>query len=1641
MNRALTVYFRRPVALAVLLLAWFSGTPGVQANPTGGTVAPSAATISTIGSQLTIHQTSPTAFINWQSFNIGAGETTTFVQPSSSSVAWNQINDANPSQILGNLNANGYVFLQNQNGFYVGGHASITAHGLIMTTAAIPAPDLSSGGPWSFNAPPPTAQIINYGQIKTTDGGSVFLIAGDIENRIGIDNQNNYGIGTISAPGGKIGLYAGQKVLVSMSPDGRGLSAEVTLPQGSVDNQGRLIADGGKIALQAAVVNQGGLIQANSVRDVNGIIELVASDNVSLDASSVISAQGGTTGTSAGGSVTIKSDHSFSDQKGSIIYISGGVQGGNGGQVSLCAPQMSSPQTAVVGTAASGFSGGTLTLDPYNIWLAAATTDPAAPSDYTVIDVNAYAGLSTISISADNNMVLNTLWNLSGSSGSSSLKLTAGNNLTVNDGSGIMADGWKLSLNANSVNQNGILQANSVGKANGVIEINAASSLTLGATSDIVANGDPNAAAASASPGGFVVLNAGNNNFSDTAGSTISVSGSGGGQNGIIEIFGNGVTVGGLNSTHGTPYALLVNPVDMTLSTAATSTGSNPTLNLTGLSRYSQIDLLASDNITLGSAWTTLTDPGAPATLSLSAGNNIIFNTTAGIKAPKDWSINLTAGTSLAPGTPPSHVSDGTLSDGIYLEGTAYLQTQNGNISLSAANEVQVGWSGLISGGANSGTGSVTTKAGGNISVTAEYGDVNTGGNYNGYIFNSPSLHVTQPYSVSTSLGGISTADGGDVAISAGNNVTSFLPLGQSSTALFDGGSGAFGPNPGNVTVTAGKNVYGHYVVADGTGKVSAGANVGVPVTDKIQTDGFALSLIDGSWSVKAPKGSIFLQEVRNPNGVFNSNSKAFNNISFYHLFDYDAADSVTLNAGNLVDITGYGLPRAQEAMSLPILLPGTLTVNSGAGGFELNQTVTLFPSTAGNLSIDTTGDFFSYQTPPTPNNPNPAINTFSLVMSDSAATQWTPNTGTYGIADHASVPLQQNSQTPVTITVGTPVNKANMDNVSVYAVKAAQVMVYGNMNNSSFVGENLQSSGIMSKTTITVGGQIYYTPSLNSVSLDASIKSANPLQPDLWDSFFYLAVTPGDETAITSFDALDPNVIGANGLASYLKSKEYLLFPNNLLANAYGENPGFYYNSDKNNLQLFFNGNMSTVLTPAQLTALEGGTFIVLKANSVGQPLIDPVTGHLSTLSYTFISPNIADATISELYAKSLLVPATPSPGLQIGGPGEFDITAGSMELGNAPGVLSWGYGDGTAANGGVNYASLESLTQVGAAVKVKSTGDLNMLTSTIASFDGGDVSVNSLAGGINLGTQNIFITSLTPSVAYGIYTSGFSDVTVTAAKDIDVNGSRIATYAGGTLTVQSSSGSVNIGDGGTAFVRIPIVGVPGVSYVKVYGSGIVAVSLPAASRPRGSPNRPGDIAITTLQGNINSTLAGILQIALDGNLAAGPKVTLIAGTTGVPATKNQGNIDLGNSGLIGGEVKLIATGDINGYIISRQNASINAGQNFNGTVLSTGNADVSAGGTVAGTIVGVGGVSASGSSVSASLLGQNVSVNGGTSQSTLGTTATATSASQSAAQQSSSETKQEVASDENDDQKNTKKGPVIRHVKRVTVLLPKPS
>ena len=72
------------------------------ANPQGGEVVSGQATISApSATRTTITQTSDKTVIDWKSFNIGAGESTVFVQPNSNSIALNRIFDNDPSVIAG----------------------------------------------------------------------------------------------------------------------------------------------------------------------------------------------------------------------------------------------------------------------------------------------------------------------------------------------------------------------------------------------------------------------------------------------------------------------------------------------------------------------------------------------------------------------------------------------------------------------------------------------------------------------------------------------------------------------------------------------------------------------------------------------------------------------------------------------------------------------------------------------------------------------------------------------------------------------------------------------------------------------------------------------------------------------------------------------------------------------------------------------------------------------------------------------------------------------------------------------------------------------------------------------------------------------------------------------------------------------------------------------------------------------------------------------------------------------------------------------------------------------------------------------------------------------------------------------------
>jgi filamentous hemagglutinin family protein len=1400
-----------------LILSFGLTTISIRANPQGSTVSRGSVSFNNNGPQLTIHASSG-SYINWQSFNIGVGETTTFVQPTSSSVVWNQINDPNPSQILGTLNANGYVVLQNQSGFFIGGQATISTHGLVMTTTPIVAPNLWSGGAWSFNTPPPTARIVNYGQITTDKGGSVFLIAHDIENH-----------GTISAPGGQIGLYAGKQVLVSERPDGRGLSAQVTLPEGSVDNDGKIIADAGTIAMHAQVVNQGGLVQANSLRNVNGTIELVASDALNLGPNSVIQARGGDGGISPGGSVLIKSDKDFSDQSGSIIDISGSKAGGQGGQVEISAGTLNGIQSTIDGHAAKGFKGGNLILDPYDI---------------TIDD--AYA--STLSA------------------------------MSYNDG---------------------------------------LYGIELEATHDI---------------------------------------------------------------------------------------------------KIGNYDALG--NFLSGTFW-ILNDPGQPALLSLTAGRNITLGDGSAIIALNNWSVTLTAGTELT--SAAQKRTSG--SDGIYLQGNAFIQTINGNINLTAGNEIIVddGSSGL-----DVSLNGIATTGGGSITAVAKYGDINTGGNFNGYNFG---LTGGPPYySPALQPGGISTTAGGDVTLTAGGNITSYLPTAsQYGNAQFDGGSGAFGPQPGNVTITAGGSVYGHYVLANGVGTVTA-QNGNVGVAPPGIRNGFALSLVKGNWGVFAPNGNIYVQDLRNPNGIFNDAAGDVTSDPGYHYFDYDPHASVLLFAKNSVEITGAGAPHSPVSgggVSIPILLPPTLRVIAGSD-FVLDTDVTLFPSPYGDLSINVGGNFQSYVDPANPKD----VNVFTFLMSDSAATQWNPNPprstfGSFAYTDHAAVPPELNNPEPVEISVG-----GSMNNLKLYTDKETDITVGKDMFNSGVLGQNLHPTDV---TSISVAGKISYPPTFTFTTLPQTIVGADPLHPAAWDSIFSLLVDP---TRAPGY------VVPANATLDQIRADAQSL---RLVLNpGANPNPGFVY--DAASKQLGFKFQMSDAIR----TAMEGPLQII-KLDKFGNPMVQ--NGHFVLQTVTF-APTSAIETLYTNSKDSVVDAAHQSPGFQIGGPGRLEINAGSVDLGSSSGIISWGRGNGSIETGGINYASLYGLTPSGASIKLNVAGDLTMLTSTIASIDGGGVTVNS-GGKIDLSLGQLAFVPVHPgNAAFGIYTAGHSDVSVTAENNINVGSARIATFNGGDIFVESLDGTVNAGNGANSTLVIPTMvtdpntGAATFSTIqnpKPFGSGIVAISPSSQYQVAGSDGLPGNITVQTPHGDIVSTLGGIQQFALNGDISGGPTITLTAGTD---ATDNSpgyvGNINLGAGGVIGGSLNIKATGKTIGLFVAHQDVNLNSGQGGKVTVLAGGTANISSTGGLTGTIAGINGVNVGGNGdVTANLLGQNVSVGGGPAQSTLGTSAATSSTSQAAAQQASSSVQEQVGNnqEQGDDAKKKKgKGPILtRRVGRVTVILPK--
>ena len=414
------------------------------ANPTGMQVVAGQVSTVTSGNQLLITN-SPGSIINWQSFSIMPGELTRFIQQSSSSSVLNRITGQDPSRILGALRSNGKVFLINPNGIVFGAGSRIDVNGLVASSLDISNADFLSGK-LKFSGSATAGSVTNSGGITTPSGGQVYLIAPNVTNN-----------GLITSPSGDVMLAAGYSVDLADSND-PDVRVVISARGDQALNVGKIVADSGKVGVYGALVNQFGLVSANSaVVGENGKIVFKASDTTVLGAGSVTTAQGAGTGgeiqvlgnrvgltgdavvdaggqagggtvlvggdthgdnpaiqnaalTYVGPQAQINADAVESGEGGKVIVWSdqqtqmygaisarGGAEGGNGGFVETSSESKLDFQGEVDLRAPAG-SAGTLLLDPSDVLISSGSTssDVTLPSSapFTITGSNPSSVLS-----------------------------------------------------------------------------------------------------------------------------------------------------------------------------------------------------------------------------------------------------------------------------------------------------------------------------------------------------------------------------------------------------------------------------------------------------------------------------------------------------------------------------------------------------------------------------------------------------------------------------------------------------------------------------------------------------------------------------------------------------------------------------------------------------------------------------------------------------------------------------------------------------------------------------------------------------------------------------------------------------------------------------------------------------------------------------------------------------------------------------------------------------------------------------------------------------------------------------------------------------------------------------------------------
>ncbi|WP_052494637.1 filamentous haemagglutinin family protein [Cupriavidus basilensis] len=257
--------------------------------------------------QVTVRQTADKAILNWETFNVGRNTTVQFDQQPSWAVL-NRVNDpqARPSQIQGQIKADGTVMIVNRNGIVFSGSSQVDTRNLVAAAAGMTdsqlrkglysdalgvgyvptfANDLVSTPSTSSNGNATGDVIVQAGaRIETrkpqsvTEGGGYVLLAG----------REAHNHGSISTPGGQVTLAAGDSFIIrkgvgtdaNQDSSTRGNEVSVQRNAGSlagrVSNSGFLQAATGDITLVGRSVQQSGVALSSTSVNTRGTLHLNA---------------------------------------------------------------------------------------------------------------------------------------------------------------------------------------------------------------------------------------------------------------------------------------------------------------------------------------------------------------------------------------------------------------------------------------------------------------------------------------------------------------------------------------------------------------------------------------------------------------------------------------------------------------------------------------------------------------------------------------------------------------------------------------------------------------------------------------------------------------------------------------------------------------------------------------------------------------------------------------------------------------------------------------------------------------------------------------------------------------------------------------------------------------------------------------------------------------------------------------------------------------------------------------------------------------------------------------------------------------------------------------------------------------------